>query len=115
MNTEDFKAFIKAQIEAMPAEAYVLNRVVEALKDNGTPVVAVWDGAEMVAVDGIKSIREQVFNLDESWLYTEGESWVRLTMGNEWDTLTDYTTDLEDALTPATEKIEKRQAKAEGW
>lgn len=108
MNSADFKAFIDENLAAHPAERKVLRKIVKALKDNGTPVTEVYDTEEYTKVSSLRSIQEQVFNLDEAWLLTESGSWVRFTMGNEWDCLTDYTTDLEEALAPISEYINKK-------
>lgn len=97
---EWFKVFIDEAIENSPIEARLTRKVIRALKDAGTPVVEVFDGYETEKVTTERSIMEQVFNLDECFLKTADGSWVRLTLGNEWDVITDYTTNLEDALKP---------------
>lgn len=43
---------------------------------------------------------EAVFAVDQAWLKTAEGAWVFIVLGNEWDALTDYTTDLEEALEP---------------
>jgi hypothetical protein len=102
----DFDLFIKESIAANPVEAKIVRKIVKALKNNGTPVVEIDDGEELVPVNGIKEVLDVVFNLDECYLYTEGGSWVRIVLGNEWDCLVDYTLDIEDALRPVNEYIE---------
>lgn len=104
----DMAAFIARQIESMPAEATVIRKVVKALKDAGTPVVKVWDGEETVSVRTTQDVLNEVFNLDQSWLMTANGSWVLIILGNEWDALSDYTTDLEDALAPVNAYIETK-------
>lgn len=100
----DLEAFIAEQLRTHPIEARIVRRVVSALRKAGTPVVAVWDGEERTDASTLDEINRLVFNLDEAWLMVAGDqhrdSWVRITMGNEWDALTDYTTDLEEQLKP---------------
>lgn len=96
----DMQAFIAAQIAARPIEARIVRKVYRALRDAGTPIVAAYDGEEQVPVSTLQDVLNEAFNLDEVYLYTEAGSWVRLTMGEEWDLVCDYTTDLEDALSP---------------
>lgn len=109
MDKASFDKFIDDNMAALPAERKTLRKVVKALKDAGKPVVIVHDGEEDTPVTTLRSIQEQVFNLDDAWLVTEDGSWVRLVLGNGWDTLTDYTVDLEDILLPVTRYIEKKQ------
>jgi hypothetical protein len=106
INLQDF---IKEQIKARPIEAKITRKVVRALKAAGTPVVKTWDGYESEKVETMQDVLEQAFNLDEVYLYTADGSWVRLVMGNEYDLICDYTTDLEDALQPVNDWIEKNQ------
>ncbi len=107
--TIDFEAFIADQIKSRPTEATIVRKAVRALKAAGVPVVAVWDTVERVEVKTEEDILKEVFNLDEAFLVTQSGAWVRLTMGNEYDIITDYTTDLEAALQPALEWIDKHQ------
>lgn len=104
----DFTKFIDEGIASCPTEAKILRKIIRALKKAGTPVVSVFDGAEYVDVETERQVFEQVFNLDESFLYTADGSWVRFTMGNEQDCITDYTTDLEDRLSLVNEWIERK-------
>lgn len=108
MDAKRFEEFIDNNMAAMPAERKILRKLVQALKAAGKPVVTVYDGEEYTPVTTLRSIQEQVFNLDESWLLTEDASWVRLTMGNGWDALTDYTTDIEDELRPVNDYISRK-------
>jgi hypothetical protein len=105
----DFQAFINKAIADNPIEAKLVRKVVRALAKAGHPVSSVWDGVETTSVRTERDIMEQVFNLDEAFLQTEDDNWVRLTMGNEWDVITDYTTDLEAALQPVSDYIDKHQ------
>lgn len=101
----DFKTFIAEAIKASPAEATTIRKVVCALKAAGTPIVKVYDGEEFVNVKTEQDILNEAFNLDWCRLYTEDNSWVFIVMGNEWDALSDYTLDLEDALAPVNEYL----------
>lgn len=107
MDNNRLSEFIDDAMAHMPAERKILRHVVRALRENGTPVRFVFDGEEEVEVHTLRDIQMQVFNLDDAYLFTESGSWVRLVLGNEWDTLTDYTTDLEDALAPVLAYIER--------
>lgn len=89
---------VREQMAYHPTEAKIVRRVIRALKKAGTPVVAVWDAEEMSYATLERDLTELVFNLDEAWLMAEGCGWVRITLGNEWDAITDYTLDLESAL-----------------
>jgi hypothetical protein len=107
MDNNQLSQFIDDAMANMPAERKILHRVVRALADNGTPVRFVFDGEIETPVRTLRDIQMQVFNLDDSYLLTESGSWVRLVLGNDWDTLTDYTLDLEEALAPVTAYIER--------
>ena len=96
----ELQDFIAEQIKARPVEAKITRKVIRALKAAGKPVSHVFDGGEMVAVRTEQDVLTQVFNLDDSYLYTEDGSWVRLIGGNEWDMICDYTLDLEEILEP---------------
>lgn len=101
----EFQAFINREIAARPIEADIVRRVIAALAEAGTPVVNVWDGVESTPVVTERDIMEQVFNLDEAYLYTTSGAWVRLVMGNEWDLIADYLISLEEALDPVQKYI----------
>lgn len=105
----ELQEFIAEQIAARPIEAKITRQVIRALKAAGKPVKSVFDGYEMVPVRTEQDILTQVFNLDESWLYTEDGSWVFLVGGNEWDMISDYTVSLEEALEPANEWVRKNE------
>ena len=105
----ELQEFIAEQIAARPIEAKITRQVIRALKVAGKPVKFVFDGYEMVPVRTEQDILTQVFNLDESWLYTEDGSWVFLVGGNEWDKISDYTISQEEALEPANEWVRKNE------
>lgn len=88
----------QAQMHYHPIEAKIVRRVIRALKKAGTPVVAIWDSEEMAYADGERKLMDLIFDLDEAWLMAKGGGWVRITIGNDWDALTDYTLNLEAAL-----------------
>jgi hypothetical protein len=88
-------------------ELRIVRKVITALKNNGTPVVKVYDTEEYVPVTNATEAIEATFAVDEAFLMTATGSWVRITLGNEWDVITDYTTDLEDALQPVSDYIDK--------
>lgn len=81
-------------------EAKIVRRVVRALAAAGTPVVAVWDGEEETPALAETRVVELAADLDQLHLYTASGSWVFIVNGNDWDALSDYTTDLEPALGP---------------
>jgi hypothetical protein len=84
-------------------EHKITRKVIRALKAAGTPVVAVWDREERIETPTEHEAMEAVFAVDEAWLLTASGSWVRITLGNEWDALTDYTVDLEDTIAPVSD------------
>ena len=104
-----FARFIDDGIAAHPVEARLIRKVRKALKDAGDPIVKVWDREEMTKVSTLRELFEQAFNLDELFLYTQSGSWVRLTMGEGYDVICDYTTDLEVALKPVFDYIEQHE------
>jgi hypothetical protein len=100
----------KRSMAGRPTEATITRKVIKALKDAGQPVTIVFDGGERTPVDGKNAILNEVFNLDESYLITEDGSWVRLVMGNGYDIVCDYTTNLEDILQPVSDWCAEREA-----
>jgi hypothetical protein len=100
-------AFIDRAIKQSPIEARIIRKIVKALKEAGNPVVSVWDGEEDNPVKTKRDIMVQVFNLDQAHLYTKEGGYVFVVMGNEWDTLSDYSMSLEDALKPVNDYIMK--------
>lgn len=107
MDTDQFNKFIADSMAAMPAERKIIRKLFKALNDAGNPIVAVWDGEEETKVSTLDSINREAFNLDQLHLYTKSDDWVFIVMGEGWDALTDYTVDLEDAIKPVTDYIEK--------
>lgn len=114
MDAGQFKAFIDRQIAGSPAEAKIVRKIVRTLKAAGKPIVEVFDGGEYVPVRTERDVMEQAFNLDECFLYTDSGSWVRITMGNEWDAVSDYTLGIERDLAPVFAWIEKKEEQANG-
>jgi hypothetical protein len=106
-STFDFKKFIDEAIANSPTEAKLTRKVYRALRAAGNPVVAVWDTEERTPVKNEREMLEQVFNLDIAYLMTENDSWVMLVRGNEWDLISDYTTDCEPDLQSVFDYIDK--------
>jgi hypothetical protein len=98
---------IAQAIADRPIEARILRKVYRALNSAGTPITRVWDGEEWAPITGCTEFLNLAFDLDELRAYTAEGSWVFLTMGEEWDVICDYTVDLEDALTPVSDYIER--------
>lgn len=110
MEKSEFKEFIDQGMATHKIEARILFRLVKAFKDAENPVTEVWydtSGEEVVKVKSLRSIQEEVFNLDECWLVTRSGGWVYFILGNRWDAISDYTLDLEDALAPVEAWIEQ--------
>lgn len=103
--------FVAGQVKARPIEATMVRKIARALKAAGKPVVRAGYtygfNEEHVSVRTENDMLEEVFAYDDSILITEDGSWVRLVMGQEYETLTDYTTNLEEALAPVSEWIDK--------
>lgn len=100
----------KRQIAGRPIEATITRKVIRAMKEAGKPITVVFDGGERVKVEGEHAILNEVFNLDEAYLITEDGSWIRLVLGNEYDIVCDYTTDLEEILSPISDWCSAREA-----
>lgn len=107
--TAQLDRYIASQIEARPVEANIIKRVYNTLKAAGKPVAKTWDTVDIERVNSLEETYTIAFNLDEVYLIVKTGSWVRLTMGEEWDLICDYTTDLEDYLKPVFDWIEKNQ------
>lgn len=93
----------KRAVAQRPIEARIVRKVIKALKDAGNPVVQVYDTEEYVDVATKDEILNEVFNLDEAYLITESGGWVRLIMGQDWDTICDYTMSLAPVIDPIIE------------
>lgn len=104
---ERFRKFIDEAMDHLFIEATIVKKLIRAFDEAGTPFVKVDDTEERVDVNGERAILEQVFNLDECWLITASGSWVRVVLGNEWDCLVDYTTDIEETIAPVNAWIER--------
>jgi hypothetical protein len=92
--------FVAKAIKDSPIEAKIVRKVCKALKDSGNPVVSVFDGDDTTPVESTQDVLALVFNLDEAWLTTKTGAQVFLTMGQDWDTVCDYSLSLEAALEP---------------
>lgn len=95
----------KRAVARRPIEARIVRKVVKALKDAGDPVVQVYDTEEYVDVKTKDEVLNEVFNLDEAYLITKSGGWVRLIMGQDWDTVCDYTMSLDEALEPVMQYV----------
>jgi hypothetical protein len=109
MTTTHFQDFIDNAIKSSPIEARIVRRIVKAFREAGDPIVSIFDSEEATKVTTERDILEVVFNLDYCYLETANGSWVMLVMGNEWDVLSDYTTNLELIVAPVMEWIEANQ------
>lgn len=87
-------------------EEEILNRVINALRASGNPVIAVYDTEDETPAHTNEEIAELVFDLDEAYLITQSGAWVFMVNGNEWDTISDYNVSLEEALKPVNDWIE---------
>lgn len=90
----------KRGMEHSPVEAKIAKRLIKTLEAAGDPIIRIFDGDEYTDVEGKNDILNYLFNLDEAYLITESESWVRFIQGNGWDAISDYTVNLESALKP---------------
>jgi hypothetical protein len=106
-----YTPFIKEAIKSLPREAKIVRRVYRDMRDADYPIVRVWDGVESEPVKNMTELMELVFNLDEAWLMTREREWVRITLGNGWDALTDYTTGLEHIISHTSKWIEEQELK----
>lgn len=99
--------YINRAIASNPIEAAMLARLYKAAEDAGDPIVSVDDGGENVEVTTIREVYDNVFNLDESRLYTERGRMVYIVMGNEpYELFCDYSSSLEDIINPISEWAE---------
>lgn len=105
--TAQLDRYIASQIEARPIEAKIIKRIYNTLKRAGFPVKKTWDTVDIERVNSLDEVYTIAFNLDEVYLIVKTGSWVRLTMGEEWDLICDYTLDLEEALKPVNDWIDK--------
>jgi len=105
----NLEAFIAEQIKGRPIEAKIVRKVVKALNKAHDPITSIWDGEEHTPVEAgnLDAINMVVFNLDEAFAETASGGWVRFVFGNQWDLICDYTLNLEDALAPVNEWIDR--------
>lgn len=88
----------QAQMHYHPIERRIVRRIIRSLKKNGTPVTSIYDGEERTPVRTEREAMSVIFNLDWAMLCTDAGDWVRIDMGNKWESITDHTVDLENAL-----------------
>lgn len=101
-------------------EGKIVRKVVKALNaspDNAHHVVGVWDGEEFETATTPDQVLDILANLDQGHIVSgnyqinsgpdfafslrsplSADSWVFIVNGNEWEALSDYTTDLEEVL-----------------
>ena len=102
--------YINKALENNPIEAEMLKKFYEASEAAGDPVVSVYDGGEDVKVSTLREVYDNVFNLDESYIYTASGSYAYIVMGNEpYELFSDYTVDLEGILSPISEWAEEQE------
>lgn len=85
-----------------PVEAKIARKLARELKKAGNDIVSVWyepDGSEKVDVNGENEILNAIFAVDVCWLVTK-TGWVFYIIGNTYDAISDYTTDLEPIMGP---------------
>lgn len=81
-------------------ERRIVRRIIRAVRAAGDPIVSVWDGEEDTPATLERDILAAVGQLDHAHLYTQSGAWAFIVCGNGVDILTDYTMDLDAALTP---------------
>ena len=96
------------QLADHPAEAAVVKAIIDTLHRAGNPVTQVDYFEDRIDTPTRDDVLNIVFDLDESFLITDDGSWVRITLGNEWDCLTDYTVNLEEILQPVSDLIDRK-------
>lgn len=101
-------------------EGKIVRKVVKALNaspDKAHHVVGVWDGEEFETATTPDQVLDILANLDQGHIVSgnyqinsgpdfafslrsplSADSWVFIVNGNEWEALSDYTTDLEEVL-----------------
>ncbi len=102
---ERFQRFIQDGVDRNHVEAEIIKRLYEALEAVDNPIIMVFDGEEDNDVSTLWEVYEQVFNLDEAYLYTESGAGIFVVMGEEWDTIADYNVSLEEAIKPVNDWV----------
>ena len=109
VNTKGLSDYAAQQVKERPVEAKLVLRILRALDAAGMPVTEVYDGEERHRIFKVNTaprwwhesaVLNHAMGLDEVWLSTASGATVYLVMGQHFECLTDYTTDLEDALAP---------------
>mgnify|MGYP003543389815 CR=1 FL=1 len=86
-----------------PVEAKIARKLAREMKKARNDIVSVWyepDGSEKVEVNGENEILNAIFAVDICWLVTKTGAWVFFIIGNAYDAISDYTTDLEPIMDP---------------
>lgn len=108
-----YTPFIKEAIKSLPREAKIARRIYRDMRDAGRPITSVYDGEETCTVSSRTEMMELVFNLDDCYLSTQDGSWIHLVLGEGWDTIVDYTTNLEYVMRGISEWTEEQELKEE--
>lgn len=109
MDTDRLGRYIADSMDQLHIEAKIVKRIVSALNAAHDPITSVFDGEKHTPVEAgsLAEINRLVFNLDEAYLETASGGWVRIVLGNGFDCLVDYTLNLEEALQPVNDWIDK--------
>lgn len=84
-----------------PVEAKIARKLARELKKAGNDIVSVWyepDGSEKVDVNGENEILNAIFAVDVCWLVTKTGAWMFFIIGNTYDVISDYSTNLEPIM-----------------
>jgi hypothetical protein len=106
-NKARFQRYIQDAVDRHHVEAEIIKRLYEALEAADNPIIMVDDSEEENDVSTLWEVYEQVFNLDEAYLYTESGAYVFVVMGEEWETIADYNISLEVAIKPVNDWVAK--------
>lgn len=72
-------------------ERRIVAHLCDHLADNGFTPIRVEDGEATIPAADTKAVMEQVFNLDDAWVFFTHEHAIRLVMGNGEDIISDWT------------------------
>jgi hypothetical protein len=112
-------------------EGKIVRKVVKALNaspDKAHHVVGVWDGEEFETATSPDEVLDLLSNLDQGHIVSgdyaietdrsatffrtplSADNWVFIVNGNEWDALSDYTTDLDEVLASVNAWVDEHQS-----
>lgn len=95
-----FSDWAQRQIASRPVEATIVRKIYRATREAGHPITYVNWGEGDHPVSNVTGLLEYAFNVDTIVLNTDSGSWVLLVMGEGYDLIADYTTDLDTAVDP---------------